>query len=282
MADERRNHDPAGSLKIVSPSPDIGQAERFRLRRDRVLAVMSPMIILVLWEAVIRLGLLDDRLFPAPSMIVGTFVDMLQSGQLWNDLSISLTRISVGFVLGAIPGVLIGTLMGVVPIVRAVLSPIIASIYPIPKIAIFPLIMVIFGLGETSKYVVVAIAVFFFMVINTYAGVSNVENIYKDVGRSFRASPVRQVLGISLPAALPMIFAGIRVSLGVSLLVLVSAEFVGADSGIGYLVWNSWQIFDVESMFVGIIVIGALGWSFFTALDFIERRLLPWAPNNRR
>lgn len=111
--------------------------------------------------------------------------------------------------------------------------------------------MVIFGLGEASKYVLVAIAVFFFMAINSLAG------------------------------ALPMIEAGVRLSLGVSLLALVGAEFVGAKSGIGFLVWNSWQVFDIEAMFVGIVVIGVLGWAFFFAVDEIERRVLPWAPANR-
>jgi NitT/TauT family transport system permease protein len=119
------------------------------------------------------------------------------------------------------------------------------------------------------------------MVINTYTGVASLDRIFWDVGRSFRVSRMRRLLTIALPGALPMIAAGVRLSLGVSLLVLVSAEFVGAKSGIGYLVWNSWQIFDVEAMYVGIVVIGALGWIFFAGIDELERRFLPWAAVNR-
>tara|TARA_R100000005_G_scaffold96425_1_gene83197 strand:+ start:14072 stop:14920 length:849 start_codon:yes stop_codon:yes gene_type:complete len=282
MSIQENNSDQIGRMVEMQPSKDIGQAERFRRRRDRFLTVVSPLILLLIWEIVIQLGLLDSRLFPAPSMIVGTFYDLVASGELWRHLSISLIRIAVGFFFGAIAGVTVGTLMGVMPVVGAVLSPIVASVYPIPKIAIFPLIMVLFGLGEMSKFVVVAIAVFFYMVINTVAGVSNVDRIYRDVGRSFRVSRLRSVFQITLPAAMPMIIAGLRVSAGVSLLVLVSAEFVGAESGIGFLVWNSWQVFDVRSMFVGIIVIGFLGWASFTLLDAIERVCLPWAPKNRR
>lgn len=282
MNDQDSKSQTVGLMVEFPPSKDIGQAEKFRRKRDRILTVASPLILLFIWEIVIQLGLLDRRLFPAPSMIAGTFYELVISGALWDDLSISLIRICVGFFFGAIAGIFVGTMMGVIPTVGAVLSPIIASIYPIPKIAIFPLIMVLFGLGEMSKFVVVAIAVFFYMVINTVAGVSNVESIYKDVGKSFRVSKTRSIFRIILPAAMPMIIAGLRVSAGVSLLVLVSAEFVGADSGIGYLVWNSWQIFDVRSMFVGIIVIGFLGWASFTFLDFIERVCLPWAPKNRR
>jgi NitT/TauT family transport system permease protein len=120
------------------------------------------------------------------------------------------------------------------------------------------------------------------MAINSLAGVASIDKIHWDVARSFNVSRLRAILTIALPGALPMIVAGVRLSLGVSLLALVGAEFVGAKSGIGFLVWNSWQIFDVEAMFVGIVVIGALGWAFFFVVDEIERRLLPWAPANRR
>lgn len=272
---------PEAPLQELPSTADIGQAARRRRRNQWLLSIASPLLILLLWEGVVRAGLLDSRLFPAPSMILETLRRLIASGELQQHVTISLTRIAVGFMMGAIPGILIGVAMGLWPLARAVLSPIIASLYPIPKIAIFPLVMVIFGLGEASKYVLVAIAVFFFMAINAMAGVISIDRIYWDVGRSFSVSPLRRTLTIALPGALPMIVAGVRLSLGVSLLVLVSAEFVGSKSGIGYLVWNSWQVFDIEAMFVGIVVIGLLGWLFFTVIDEIERRLLPWAPSNR-
>ncbi|MBN9477533.1 MAG: hypothetical protein ABS43_14595 [Bordetella sp. SCN 67-23] len=272
----------AEDLIPIEPSRDIGHAERRRQRLERLLSVATPLLILAAWEALVRAGLVDARLFSSPSQIAGTFWALAQSGELARHVGISLVRIGIGFALGAIPGVLTGVAIGLSPLVRAVLSPIIASLYPIPKIAIFPLIMVIFGIGEVSKYVLVAIAVFFFMAINSAAGVLNVERIYWDVGHSFRVGRLRRILTIALPGALPMIIAGIRLSLGVSLLVLVSAEFVGSKSGIGFLVWDSWQTFNIETMFVGIVVIGALGWIFFTVVDEFERRFLPWAPGNRR
>jgi len=264
------------------PAPDIGQAELRRARIEKALSVASPLLILVLWELIVRSKLLDSRIVPAPSMILGTFRSLVESGELLRHLADSLTRVFAGLLLGAVPGLIVGTLMGLSPMTRAVLSPVIASLYPIPKIAVFPLVMAVFGIGELSKYVLVAIAVFFFMAINSFAGVANVDRIYWDVGRTFRVSRLRAILTIALPGALPMIVAGLRLSLGVSLLVLVSAEFVGAKSGIGFLVWNSWQVFDVEAMYVGILVIGLLGWAFFAVMDEVEKRLMPWAPGNRR
>lgn len=269
-------------LVRLPPDPDIGQSARRRARLEKALGILSPVLILVLWELVVRAGLLDARIVPAPSMILETFRSLIESGELARHVGVSLTRVFVGLLLGAVPGLVVGTLMGLSPMTRAIVSPIVASLYPIPKIAIFPLVMAIFGIGELSKFVLVAIAVFFFMAINSFAGVANVERIYWDVGRSFGVSRLRSILTIALPGALPMIIAGLRLSLGVSLLVLVGAEFVGAKSGIGYLVWNSWQVFDVESMYAGIVVIGLLGWTFFAVLDGLERRLVPWAPGNRR
>ncbi len=269
-------------LVLVEPARDVGHAAQRRRRIERLLSIISPVLLLVLWEIVVRAGWLDSRLFSAPSMIAGTFERLLLSGELWGHLQISLVRIAVGFLMGLVPGVLAGLAMGLSPLLRSMFLPVVASLYPIPKIAIFPLIMVIFGLGELSKYVLVAIAVFFFMTINSFTGVSNLERIYWDVGRSFKMSWLRSVVTIALPGALPMIIAGIRLSLGMSLLVLVGAEFVGAKSGLGFLVWDSWQVFDVEAMFVGIIVIGILGWSFFTIIDELERWLMPWAPGNRQ
>ena len=266
----------------IEPSRDIGQAERRRQRFERLLSFATPLLILLVWEIVVRVGWVDARLFSSPSRIAGTFWDLARSGELFRYLGISLVRMGIGFVMGAIPGLLIGVAIGLSPLMRAVFSPIIASLYPIPKIAIFPLIMVIFGIGEFSKYVLVAITVFFFMAINSAAGVLNVDRIYWDVGRSFQVGRLRKVLTIALPGALPMIIAGVRLSLGVSLLVLVSAEFVGSKSGIGFLVWDSWQTFNIEAMFVGIVVIGALGWIFFTVVDELERHFLPWVPGNRR
>lgn len=265
-----------GSYVVREPVPDAAKADQRRLAAVRALSVASPVLLLAVWELLVRLGALDARFFPAPTMIAGTFAVMIRSGELWDHLYISLARIAVGFVMGAVPGVVIGAIMGMFPWVRAVLSPLIAALYPIPKIALFPLILLLFGLGEMSKYVTVAIAVFFLMTINTLAGVLSVDRIYWDVGRSFQATGHRAFRTIALPGALPMIFAGLRLSLGVSLLVLIGTEFVGADSGIGYLVWSSWQVFAVESMYVGLIVIGFLGWLFFTILDEIERRVLPW------
>jgi len=242
---------------------------------ERIVALLAPLLLLLLWEALSRVGLLDRRFFPAPSSIVGTFMSLAQ-GPLLGHIGISLSRAAIGFLLGAVPAILLGVLMGLMPIVRAALQPIVGALFAIPKVAILPLIMLMFGLGEPSKWAIIATAVFFQVLISTTAGVANIDRIYLDVGRNFGAGRLATLWTIALPGALPVIFAGIRLGWGVSLLLLVTAEMVAAKSGLGYLIWQSWQTFTIEEMYVGLITIAVLGMLSFWLLDLLEGWLIPW------
>jgi len=261
------------------PKPAAKPARRWiagGVTREQVVSLLSPLVLLLIWEALVRTRVLDVRFFPAPSQVVGTLVSLLLSGELQQDVVVSLSRIGAGFLLGATAGIVVGLLMGVSRIIRAAVKPLVATIYPIPKIAILPLVMLIFGLGEPSKYVIVAIGVFFLVLLNTAAGVMNIEKIYLDVGRNYGARRSDLLLTIALPGALPLIFTGLRLAWGTALLLIVAAEFISAKSGIGYLIWNAWQTFAVEEMYVGLITISALGLVSFALFDLLERRLIPW------
>ncbi len=244
--------------------------------RDLLLSIVSPVLALLLWEAAVRFGLLDGRFFPPPSATIARLVEMIASGELWKAVSISLWRIGIGFLVGAIPGVLIGLTMGLFPWVRAVLNPAVAALYPIPKLALLPLIMLAFGLGELSKVMTIAIGVFFPVLINTVAGVVGIERIYLDVARNFGAGRKDFYLTIALPGALPMMWTGLKLGSGVALLLIVAAEMIAAGSGIGYMIWTGYAIFDLEQMFVGFIVMAAMGYLSSTLLDGLERWIIPW------
>lgn len=246
-----------------------------------VRAVASPVIMLVLWEALVRIGLLDARFFPAPSSVLRELWQLLASGELLVHLAYTLSRVAVGFVLGAVPAVLLGVVMGLSPALRAFLQPAIASIYPIPKVALFPLAMLIFGLGEASKWAIVAVAVFFQILLSTLAGVVNIERIYLDVAADFRASRWQAYRTIALPGAMPFIFAGFQLGLGMALIVVVIAENFGTEHGLGYIVWHSWQIFEVRDMYVGLIMIALVGYLSQLLMQRLERWLIPWKPTGR-
>lgn len=244
--------------------------------RERLLALLSPLGLLLVWELVVRAGWLDSRLFPPPTRIIAALWDLLISGVLLTHLKASLGRILGGFVVGTVPGLVLGVAMGLSRPVRLLLQPLVAATYPVPRSAMLPLILIIFGLGELSKVMIVAISVFYLVLINTAAGVMNIAPIYLDVGRNLRATRLQTFWTIALPGAMPLVMTGMRLGLGIGLIVIVVAEFTAANEGIGYMIWESWQTFAVEKMYVGLIVISLLGWLTSVLSDELEYRLVPW------
>lgn len=243
---------------------------------ERLFRIVSPLALLALWELVVRIHLVDARFFPAPSSIAGTFVEFVRSGELLSNTLITLQRIAVGFVIGAIPGVALGLVMGVNRWARAIADPIVAILYPIPKIAILPLILLIFGIEENGKYVMVAIGVFFLMLINTAAGVRQIEPIFLDVAKAFKISRSSYYLRVLLPGALTNVFAGIKLSIGIAIVLAVASEFTAARSGLGFQIWNSWQTLQVERMYVGLVAISLLGYALTLIGNQLEVVFVPW------
>jgi NitT/TauT family transport system permease protein len=244
--------------------------------QERLLAVGSPIALLVIWEVLVWAKAVDARFVPAPSTIFVAGWEMIRSGELWEHVGASLVRLVAGFFVGVVPGIALGLLMGLNRYVRAALDPLVAATYPIPKIAILPLLMLAFGIGEASKIAIIAIAVIYLALINTMLGVMTLDRIYFEVARNYGAPWRKLFTRVIIPGALPHIFAGLRLALGVSLIVIVGAEFVAAKSGIGFLIWTSWESLLIEKMFVGIIVITVLGVAFTAALKEVERLCIPW------
>ena len=242
----------------------------------KVLSVLSPLCILLLWEFMARVHAIDIRLLSSPGLILQSFVPLLLSGELLYNTWISVQRVVFGFLAGTIPGVLLGMSMGLYPLVRSAIEPMIAATYPIPKLAIMPLILLIFGIGETSKIFTIAIGVFYLVVINTMAGVLNIEKIYLDVAKNFGASKKDFYLTVAFPGALPMIFAGLKLGMGMALILIVAAELSAAKAGVGWMIWRAYDMFDIEQMFTALITLSVLGYVFSLVLDAIERWVLPW------
>jgi len=141
-----------------------------------------------------------------------------------------------------------------------------------------PLVIILFGLGEGSKYAIIAIGVLYLILINTVTGVRQIERIYLDVGRNYHAGRFMMFTDVAFPGALPMIIAGMKISMGVSLILIVTAESLAAKSGIGFLIWTTWQVFEVEKMYVGLFMSAVLGVCLTALLDWLERVLVPWRP----
>jgi len=268
----------AGVVRITAERKERASLALRLVRSEIFAAIASPVLILATWELLVGVGLLDSRFFPAPSSVVIALFDLIRSGQLFVDIGWTVLRVVIGTLLGAIPGLVFGVLLGLSPIARAFVQPAINALYPIPKIAMFPLVMMIFGIGETSKWIIVAIAVFFQMFFSTLAGVVNIEKIYLDVASNFKASRWQTYRTIAVPGALPFIFTGLQLGVGMALIVVIIAENFGTQVGIGYLIWRSWQVFEVGDMYVGLVVVAALGYGFQLLLQQVQKRIIPWKP----
>lgn len=275
---------------------------------NRVLALGFPLLVLIAWEIISRQGILNPRWFPPPTRIAAALWDLTVSYDRFNETSLlgrpwlipsawrsegwagvralfaeshlwaTLFRVFAGFLIGALPGVLIGVVMGLNRTVRTMLDGTLSAVYVLPKIAIFPLMMLIFAnpFGEGPKVAVVAISAFFLVAINTMSGVRDLDPIYLMAGRNYGASRWQLLRHVILPGALPVIFAGLRLALGTALIVIVAIEFVRARKGIGYMTFYYWEVLVTEKMYAGLFVTMLLGVSLTAGLQWIERRVMPW------
>jgi ABC-type nitrate/sulfonate/bicarbonate transport system permease component len=247
--------------------------------RDRILSIASPIGLLLVWEIAARAGAIDTRFFPAPSSVLALLIEMLKSGELLTHTGTSLVRLGWGILFGGIPALVLGIVMGLNRTIRALVDPIIAATYPIPKSSILPLALLIFGLGESSKIFMVAIGVFFPVAINATTGVLEINKIYLDVGRNYKADRWSMFWTIALPGALPVIMTGFKLGIGIGLILIAIAEMIGAKSGLGFLIWSAWETFAVEQMYVGLFMIALIGFILTVALNELERFIIPWKSN---
>lgn len=246
------------------------------MNHNRWISLLSPLLLLGLWEAAVQLGWLNRVFYPPPSAVFVTLSELVANGQIFRAVGVSLMRIALGFLLGGLPAIVIGLLMGINPFVRALIQPLAAAIYPVPKIALLPLIIVVLGLGEASKVVTIAVSVFFLVVLNVAASVLQVDARYFEVARSFGGRSRDLFWTVALPASLPGIMTSIKLGMGFALTLIVGVEFVGADKGIGWLIWRSYEVYAIDRMIAGLVAVALVGWLITVLLDEFERLLIPW------
>lgn len=256
------------------------QPRKYQKRRrlvDRSLAWGVPIALIALWEIAADTGLIRVQFFPAPSSIVKEAVTLVQSGDLQSNLVISLERVAIGLALGVGSGALVGMLMGMNHLARAALDPLLSALYTVPKLALLPVFLLIFGLGEAPIDLAIAVSVFFFMWISTMEAIIAVDEGYQEVARSFGASRWQMFRHVLLPAALPNMMVALQLSAGVSVLVMVGVEFVMGGNGIGNMIWQSWSLFLATEMYVGIVVVAILGLVMIRLVRLLTRFVVPWA-----
>ena len=248
----------------------------FITRPRRWIGVTVFVLLLGLAEWGTRTGAISALTLPRPSDVALTFKELYASGMLFTHLLPSLARLAVGASIGVVLGVSVGMAIGLFSHVRAGLTPLVAALFPIPKIALLPLFVIWFGIDEASKYALIAFGTFTPTVVATYAAVDNVDRTLIRMGQSFGLRWGSIVRKIVLPGAMPGILSGLRISLAIAIILLVAAEMLGAQYGIGAYILEAGSLYDLERLFAGVVILSALGVLVSATVAAIERRVLRW------
>ena len=262
------------SLPVGSPAPPRSRWTFGRPLQSLLVRLGSISIILIAWQEVGRRA--DPVLFTTPTAVASAAWTMIGSGELWTYLGPSLLVLFYGMLLAVSTGIIIGLLIARYWPIEVALSPLITFLYSIPTVALVPLIVMWAGFDTAAKVAILYLFAFFPVVINTHQGVRNVDPKLIEVGRAFRCSERQLWTNIVLPAALPFIVTGLRLALGRGLIGMVLADLYTAISGIGYLIVRTANTYQVDRMFVPIVVLGSLGVALTALLQIVERRVAPW------
>jgi NitT/TauT family transport system permease protein len=257
-------------------TPAKSQTRGWQAPKYQAGTVLVGLLALAAWEAGVRLDVVSGLLFPAPSKILASAWQLALAGTLGTAVLQSVVRMGLGVLIGGTAGLIVGLLMGYVRPLGAILDPIIAAIHPIPKIAIFPLILVFFGMGESSKLVITSLAAFFPVLIGAMSGVRSLPPAYFDVARNYGASRWLTIRRVVLPGSLPFVGTGVMLAINLALLLTISVEMIGANDGLGGLIWRAWQTMRTEQVYVGLGVIVVLGVTSNALFRRLGHRLTPW------
>lgn len=248
----------------------------FRYKPQGFVSPLVFIVLIALWEAGSRGGVINPIALPAPSEAFAAFRDLVETGMLWRHLEASLFRLTVGWSVGTLLGVIVGLAIALFSLVRAGLSPIVSALFPIPKIALLPLFIVWFGIGEGSKVATILFGTFFPTVIATYGGVDNVDRNLIRMGQSFGLSWWSIVRKIVIPGALPAILSGFRISASIAIVLLVAAEMIGAEHGIGAYILMAGALFATEQLIAGVAMLSVIGLTVGWLIGRAEKYFLGW------
>jgi ABC-type nitrate/sulfonate/bicarbonate transport system permease component len=250
--------------------------ELTRTLKLTVLGLILPVGLIVLWEIAANNNWINVLFYPAPSEIMQRTWEHLTDGKLINHSEVTFKRLMIGFVVGAVPGIGLGLAAGIIPAIRHLLYPMATALYVVPRIALLPLVLVAMSVGDPARIFMVAFSVFFIVFFSALSAAEQVETTHIDTARAFGANHDRVVRSVLLPGSAPAIFSGLRVAMGVALIIIVSTEFLASNNGLGAFIWRSYQIFDFPSMYTGIVAVTIFGVLVNWALLAVEWTVIPW------
>ena len=243
---------------------------------QRLLPWIVPILLIIVWQIASKTGMLESRVLPAPSAVVSAFWTLLVSGELWQHVKVSAGRALLGLLVGGGLGLLLGLLNGSSKIASNLLDTTLQMIRNIPALALIPLVILWFGIDESAKLFLVAVGVFFPIYINTYHGIHSVDPQLIEMGKSYGLTRWQLYKDVILSGAMPSILVGLRFALGLVWVLLIVAETISAQSGIGYMTMNAREFLQTDIVLVGILLYALLGKLADVLAQGLERYLLRW------
>lgn len=262
--------------RIEADLKQAGPPTLFTRHREKFTTLGLVLIFLLIWEILSRFELISRIIFPAPTLIFVSFFQGLIGGRYLEATLVTFSRILSGFLIGGTSALLLGLLMGWSRTIRRVLDPLVAALHPIPRFALLPMIIILFGIGESSRVAMVSIGAFFPMLINTMVGVMQVNPTYYEVAENYGASRLDMFYKVALPGSLPFIISGVRLSLKSSLTVTIGVEMVFGNSGLGKLLWLSWETLRMVDMYSVLLIVSFAGYGLTWLLETLKKVLIPW------
>ncbi len=259
-----------GKVRVKSYLLDSIIAHLGRLSSSRML---SPLAVIIIWEFVGRMKLVDPFFLPTPSAILKYLLFMIKTGELFVHIGYSMGRMIIGFSLACIVGVLLGVTMAWFRMIDRIFEPLIDFIRPVSPLAILPLAILWLGIGHSSKIFIIFYGALFPIVLNTYAGIKGVEKVTVDAAKTLGATKLELLFKVAIPSALPIILTGIRIGSTIAMIVVVASEMIAATAGLGYLILTAEQVYRTEEMFVGILCISLLGFGLDRLIKHIRRKI---------
>jgi sulfonate transport system permease protein len=245
----------------------------------RILPWIIPVLILLVWHLGATWGWISSRTLPAPLDVLKAFVKLVKSGELFEHMQVSFERAMTGFAIGGGIGFLLGLINGMFPIASRLLDSTVQMIRNIPHLALIPLVILWFGVGEEAKVFLVALGVMFPIYINTYHGIRQVDGRYIEMAKVYGLNTRELFWHVILPGALPSIFVGLRFALGFMWLTLIVAETIAANAGIGYMAMNAREFMQTDVVVLGILLYALLGKGADIIAHLFEKSFLKWHPN---
>jgi len=257
--------------------------DRKRARVARVLLPwLVPLGLLAIWQLLAQVGVIPTRILPAPSAILQAGITLAATGELWLHLGSSAARAGTGFLIGASLGLVFGILNGILPKAEVLLDSSFQMLRTIPPLAMIPLVILWFGIGEQARIFLVCVGVFFPVYLNTFHGIRGIDPGLLEMGRVYGLKRREIISHVILPGAMPSILVGIRFSLGIAWILLIVGEQIAADSGIGYMALNAREFMQTDVIVLSILLYALLGKLSDSVARLLESRLLPWHPHHRR